>query len=70
LGEHATPFDALVHILDAEADIIISGRPVHLKAEEMVIMPPANQPHAVRATRDLKMILTMMRSLIHDRQSS
>ena len=33
----------------------------HLKGGEMVIMP-ANQPHALRAIRNFKMILTMIRS--------
>ncbi len=61
LSEHTTPFDALVYILDGEAEIIISGQPIGLKCGEMIIMP-ANKPHAVRATRRFKMILTMMRS--------
>jgi len=35
LSEHTTPFDALVHILDGDAEIVISGEPHHLKAGEM-----------------------------------
>jgi len=61
LSEHTTPFDALVYLLDGEAEIIISGKPICLKDGEMVIMP-ANQPHALRATKSFKMILTMIRS--------
>ena len=61
LSEHTTPFDALVYLLDGEAEIIISGKPIRLKDGEMVIMP-ANQPHALRATKSFKMILTMIRS--------
>jgi quercetin dioxygenase-like cupin family protein len=61
LSEHTAPFDALVYLLEGEAEIVISGKPTHLKDGEMVIMP-ANQPHALRATRNFKMILTMIRS--------
>jgi quercetin dioxygenase-like cupin family protein len=61
LSEHIAPFDALVYLLEGEAEIIISGKPVHLKSGEMVIMP-ANHPHALKATKNLKMILTMIRS--------
>lgn len=61
MTEHPTPFNALVYLLDAEAEIIISGKPFRLKAGEMVIMP-ANEPHALRAVKKFKMILTMIRS--------
>ncbi len=60
LSEHTAPFDALVHLLDGEAEISISGQPFRLKAGETIIMP-ANQPHAVRATKQFKMLLTMIR---------
>lgn len=61
LSEHTAPYDALVHVLDGEAEIIISGKTLSLKESEMVIMP-ANQPHALRAVEKFKMILTMIRS--------
>ena len=61
LSEHTAPFDALVHLLDGEADITISGKQLRLKEGEMVIMP-ANQPHALKAVARFKMILTMIRS--------
>jgi quercetin dioxygenase-like cupin family protein len=61
LSEHTAPFDALVHLLDGEAEITISGKALRLKEGEMVIMP-ANQPHALRAIEKFKMILTMIRS--------
>jgi quercetin dioxygenase-like cupin family protein len=60
LSEHTTPFDALVHILDGEAEIAISGKAHHLKAGEMIIMP-ANQPHALKAIARFKMLLIMIR---------
>ena len=61
LSEHTAPFDAMVYLLDGEARITISGKPIHLKDGEMVIMP-ANQPHALKAIKNFKMILTMIRS--------
>lgn len=61
LSEHTVPFDALVYLLDGEAEIVISGKALRLKEGEMVIMP-ANQPHALKAVKKFKMILTMIRS--------
>ncbi len=61
LSEHIAPFDALVYILDGEADIIISGKPIRLAAGEMTIMP-ANEPHALTAIKNFKMLLVMIRS--------
>jgi quercetin dioxygenase-like cupin family protein len=61
LSEHTAPFDALVHILEGEADISISGKAFQLKAGEAIIMP-ANEPHALKATKRFKMLLTMIRS--------
>jgi quercetin dioxygenase-like cupin family protein len=60
LSEHTAPFDALVHILDGEAEVRISGKPFHLKAGDAIIMP-ADEPHALRAISRFKMLLTMIR---------
>jgi quercetin dioxygenase-like cupin family protein len=60
LSEHTAPFDALVHILDGEAEVKISGNPFHLQIGDAIIMP-ADEPHAVRATQRFKMLLTMVR---------
>ena len=61
LSEHTAPFDALVHILDGEAEVVISGKTSLLKAGEMIIMP-ANEPHALKALERFKMLLIMIRS--------
>ena len=61
LSEHTTPYDALVQVLDGEAEITISGKPFRLKAGDLIIMP-ANDPHAVKAVTKFKMMLTMIRS--------
>lgn len=61
LSEHTTPFDALVHVLEGLAEITIAGQPHRLQAGDMILMP-ANQPHALKAVKRYKMILTMLRT--------
>jgi quercetin dioxygenase-like cupin family protein len=61
LSEHTAPFDALVHVLQGEAEITISRKNFTLRDGDMIVMP-ANRPHAVRAVQDFKMLLTMIRS--------
>jgi quercetin dioxygenase-like cupin family protein len=60
LSEHTTPFDALVQILDGEAEIKISGNKFDLRTGDSIFMP-ANQPHALRAIKSFKMLLTMIK---------
>lgn len=61
LSEHTAPFDAMVVVLDGVAEITIAGNPVTVGQGEMLIMP-ANQPHALKAVEQFKMMLTMIRS--------
>jgi quercetin dioxygenase-like cupin family protein len=61
LSEHTAPFDALVEVLDGEAEITISGNLIRARAGQAVLMP-ASQPHALRAPARFKMLLTMIRS--------
>jgi quercetin dioxygenase-like cupin family protein len=61
LSEHTAPFDAMVYILDGKAEIIISGNSNILEKGNMIIMP-ANEPHALKAIEQFKMMLTMIRS--------
>jgi len=61
LSEHTAPFDALVHVLEGQAEIIISGKSFQLGSGQAIIMP-ANDPHSVRATSQFKMLLTMIRT--------
>jgi quercetin dioxygenase-like cupin family protein len=61
LSEHTAPFDALVQMLEGEAEITIAGKVVHAAAGELVLMP-ATQPHALRALSRFKMLLIMIRS--------
>ena len=61
LSEHTAPYDALVQILDGQAEVTIAGAAYRLKAGELIIMP-ADQPHALRALTGFKMLLTMIRA--------
>ena len=61
LSEHTAPFDALAHILEGDAEIRIAGQPYALSAGDAVVMP-ANEPHAVKALKQFKMLLTMVRA--------
>ena len=60
-SEHTAPFDALAHVLEGKAEIVVSGKPLLSNAGEAVLMP-ANQPHALKALAKFKMLLTMIRS--------
>lgn len=61
LSEHTAPFDALVHVIDGEAEITIAGEPFIVKGGEAIILP-AGRPHALKARTAFKMLLTMIRS--------
>lgn len=61
LSEHTAPFDALVIVVDGEVDLTISGIMSHLQEGEIIIMP-ANKPHALKAVKQFKMALIMIRS--------
>lgn len=61
LSEHTAPFDAMVQVLDGEVEIKISGTPFALKQGEMIVMP-ADKPHALKAVKRFKMLLTLIRS--------
>ena len=61
LSEHTVPFDVLVHMLEGETEISIAGQPHRLQGGEMILLP-ANQPHALKALKRFKMILTKIRS--------
>lgn len=60
LSEHSAPFDAMVQVVEGNAEIIINKVPFTLEAGDTIIMP-ANIPHAVNATERFKMVLTMIK---------
>jgi quercetin dioxygenase-like cupin family protein len=60
LSEHTAPFDALVLVLEGNAEITIGGTPHRLGKHDFILMP-AHVPHALRAVERFKMMLTMIR---------
>jgi quercetin dioxygenase-like cupin family protein len=62
LSEHTAPFDAIVQVLDGEAELVIGGRKVPTRAGQTTLMP-AQVPHAVNATQRFKMLLVMVREV-------
>ncbi len=61
LSEHTAPFEAIVFMVDGEAEITVAGNPHLVKKGEMIILP-ANIPHALQALSPFKMLLTMIKS--------
>lgn len=61
LSEHTAPFDALVHVVEGEADIQIASETFRVREGEVITLP-ANRPHAVSAVSNFKMVLTMIRA--------
>lgn len=61
LSDHTTSFDALVYLIDGQAEITIAGKVNLVKKGEIIIMP-ANKPHALKAKEKFKMMLVMIKS--------
>jgi len=61
LSEHTAPFEALVLVVDGEAEVEIAGKASRVRTGERITLP-ANIPHAVRAATRFKMLLTMIRA--------
>jgi quercetin dioxygenase-like cupin family protein len=60
LSEHTAPFEAVLHVLEGEAEVTLSGSPFTLRGGEMIVIPP-HVAHAVRAVERFKMALTLAR---------
>jgi quercetin dioxygenase-like cupin family protein len=60
LTEHTSTSAAIVHLLTGEADFLLDGKLHHLKAGDLLYMPP-NLPHAVKATHKFSMLLTLIK---------
>ncbi len=61
LSEHTAPYEALVYILEGEAEVKVAASSSVLEAGD-AIMLPANKPHALRGIQRFKMLLVMIRS--------
>ncbi|MDD2854586.1 MAG: cupin domain-containing protein, partial [Desulfuromonadaceae bacterium] len=61
LSEHTASFDAVVQVVDGEAEVVINGEYQTVSAGQMIIMP-ANIVHELKAVKPFKMLLTMIRA--------
>lgn len=61
LSEHTAPFDAVVQVVDGEAEVFINGESQVVCAGQIIIMP-ANIPHELKAVKPFKMLLIMIRA--------
>ncbi|MBI5596898.1 MAG: cupin domain-containing protein [Elusimicrobia bacterium] len=60
LDEHSAPFEALIHVLEGEAEVTLEGNPHRLGAGDALLMRPF-QPHCVQAVKRFKMLLSLWR---------
>lgn len=63
LSEHKAPYEALLCGIEGEAEVTVSGSSFRLQEGEAVTLP-ANEPHALRAVSDFKMLLIMVKSSV------
>jgi len=62
ISTHSAPGDAMVYILDGEAEITVGGEKFNVKKGGAIVMP-ANVPHGLEAKERFKMLLTVVFSL-------
>ena len=58
LTEQTSTQHAVIQILSGECEFSLAGKPRQLKAGDLLYMPP-NLPHAVKATQQFSMLLTL-----------
>lgn len=61
LTEHTSLYNALIYVVDGESEVAIARQPHLVKTGEMILLP-ANVPHAVKAVKQFKMLLILIRS--------
>jgi quercetin dioxygenase-like cupin family protein len=61
LTEHTSTQSAIIQILSGECGISLAGKPHLAKAGDLIYMPP-NLAHAVRATKQFSMLLTLSKA--------
>ncbi len=60
LTEHTSTQEALIQILSGECEFSLAGKPHMLKTGDFIHMPP-NLAHAVKATKQFSMLLTLFK---------
>ena len=63
LTEHTSTQNAQIQILSGECEFSLAGKPHALKQGDFLYMPP-NLAHAVKATKQFSMLLTLFKSQI------
>ena len=63
ISAHSASGDAMVQILDGEAQITIGEKKIKALAGQVVVMP-ADVPHALLAVSRFKMILTVVKRVV------
>jgi len=58
LSEHTSTQHAVIQILSGECELSLGGKPHPAKVGDLIYMPP-NLPHAVKATTQFSMLLTL-----------
>lgn len=61
LSEHTSPHDALAHLLDGAAEVVVGDTTYRVRGGEALLLP-AGIPHALRAVEPFKLLLTMIRA--------
>lgn len=59
ISTHSSHGDAMVYVIDGQAEITIGGDKYSVKAGETIVMP-AEVPHAVFAPEPMKFMLTVV----------
>jgi len=59
LSEHTSSSPALIQILSGACDFSVAGKPHALKAGDLLYLPP-KVSHAVKATQQFSMFLTLL----------
>ncbi len=60
VSTHTAPGDAMLQVLDGAAAVTIDGKPMTVRAGQVVVMP-ANVPHSVTGVERFKMLLTVVK---------
>ena len=58
LTEHTSTQQAVVQVLSGECEFSLGGKPHVCRAGDLIYMPP-NLPHALKATTQFSMLLTL-----------
>jgi len=59
ISSHSSGGDAMVYILDGEAEVTVGEEKFNLKKGDTIVMP-ANVPHALLASEQFKMLLVVV----------